>query len=609
MIKDLIRDAKLIMKSLRQYKGVTIITPLFMVIEAGIEVLIPFLMSKLLSYIDDPVKAVKNFLIVNRIFDLQPNGVVEMRVVIFFIVLMIIFALLSLGCGILGGITAAKASTGFAKNLRLDIYKKIQSFSFANIDKFQASSLITRTTTDIQMICMGFQMLIRMVVRAPLMMIFSVVMAFVLGGPMAFIFVGLVPFIMVGFGLIMAKAFPTFKRIFKKYDAMNESVNENVTGIRVVKSYVREDYEKAKFTKASDEIANEFIKAETIVAWNNPLLNFAIHASNVLICAIGSTIIVNSIGKENALLDVSKLSALQTYGVQILMSLMFISMIFVMLVLGLEAMKRISEVLREEPTIKNPENPIMEIPDGSVSFKNVNFKYSEEAEKNALEGLNFDIKSGEFIGILGSTGSGKTSLVNLISRLYDVSEGEILVGGHNVKKYDLKVLRDSVAVVLQKNVLFSGTIEENLRWGNEFASEEEIKKACDIAQASEFVESFPDKYKTHIEQGGSNVSGGQKQRLCIARALLKNPKILILDDSTSAVDTKTDRLIRKGLRDDIPHTTKIIIAQRISSIEDADKIIIMDNGRIAAIGNHEQLLKTNDLYRDIYNSQTKKGGK
>ncbi len=601
------KDIKLIFKSLRQYKIFAIITPLFMVVEAGIETLIPFLMSTLLSYIDNPLEAKVN--LARWIFKLEPNSHISKKIVAFYIALMVGFALLSLTCGILGGITAAKASTGFAKNLRLDLYKKVQSFSFANIDKFQASSLITRMTTDIQMVTMGFQMLIRMVVRAPLMMIFSIIMAFVLGGPMAFIFVGLVPVIMIGFGIIMVKAFPTFKRIFKRYDTMNESIKENVSGIRVVKSYVREDYEKAKFKKASDEIANEFIKAEKIVAWNNPLLNFAIHASNVLICALGSVIIINSIGQSNPALTVSKLSALQTYGVQILMSLMFISMIFIMLVLGLEGMKRICEVLREESTIKNPENPITEIKDGSVSFKNVNFKYFEDADRNALENLNFDIKSGEFIGILGSTGSGKTSLVNLISRLYDASEGEIIVSGHNVKEYDLKTLRDSVSVVLQKNVLFSGTIEENLRWGNEFATEEEMKKACDIAQASEFVESFPHKYKTHIEQGGNNVSGGQKQRLCIARAILKKPKILILDDSTSAVDTKTDRLIRKGLREDIPDTTKIIIAQRISSIEDADKIIIMDNGRIAAIGNHDSLLKTNELYRDIYNSQTKKGGK
>ncbi len=600
LIKEIFTSFSKVLKSVRQYKVFAIITPFFMIVEAGIECAIPFFMSQLLGYIADPIK--KEFIFIHN----PGTAEYDWKIIIFFISLMVGGAILSLLAGILGGIFAAKASTGLAKNLRLDLYKKVQSFSFANIDKFHASSLVTRMTTDISTVTMAFQMLIRMVVRAPLMMVFSIIMAFVAGGPMAFIFVGLTPLILLGFILIMMKAMPTFRRIFKKYDKMNESVEENIAGIRVVKSYVREEYENEKFKKASDEIAFEFIKAEKIVAWSNPLLNLAIHVSNVLVCAIGSIIIVNTVGKG---LDVTKLSALQTYGVQILMSLLFVSMIFIMLVMGVEASKRIAEVLNEEPTIVNPENPLMEVTDGSIEFKNVNFKYSEQAEKNALEGLDFSIKSGEFIGIMGSTGSGKTSLVNLISRLYDTTEGEILVGGHNVKEYDLITLRDNVAVVLQKNVLFSGTIAENLRWGDENASDEELEKAAEIAQASEFIESFPKKYDTYIEQGGSNVSGGQKQRLCIARALLKKPKILILDDSTSAVDTKTDRLIRQGLRTKIPQTTKIVIAQRISSLEDADKIIIMNNGKIDAIGNHEYLLKNNDIYREIYLTQTKKGGK
>ena len=606
MIKDILR----VLKSVREYKFFAIITPLFMVAEAFLECVTPFLMSQLLSYIENPMPEEPSWLLslVFSMFKIEPAMEINWVVIWFFIILMILGALLSLASGILGGVTAAKASTGLAKNLRLDLYKKVQSFSFANIDKFSASSLVTRMTTDIMQVSMAFQMSLRMVIRAPLMMIFSIVMAFITGGQMAWIFVALVPVVLGGMLLILFRAFPTFRRIFKKYDKMNESVGENIAGIRVVKSYVREEFEKAKFKKASDEIQNEFIKAERIVAWSNPMLNFSIHLSNMLICAIGSAIIINAIGADKVPLSVSSLSALQTYGVQILMSMMFLAMIFIMLAMGIEASKRISEVLVEEPTIKNPENPIMEVKDGSVVFSNVNFKYSAQADRNALEDLNFEIKSGSFVGILGSTGSGKTSLVNLISRLYDVTEGEIIVGGRNVKDYDLITLRDSVAVVLQKNVLFSGTIAENLRWGDENATDEDLVKYCKIAQADEFIQTFKDKYNSHIEQGGTNVSGGQKQRLCIARALLKKPKILILDDSTSAVDTKTDKLIRQALKNDIPDTTKIVIAQRISSIEDADMIIIMNNGKIDAIGNHESLLKSNEIYRDIYSTQTKKGG-
>ena len=501
------------------------------------------------------------------------------------------------------------------------MYKKLETFSFANIDKFSASSLVTRMTTDISNVQMAFMMCIRIVVRAPLMMIFSAVMAFIAGGQMAWIFIAIIPMLGFFLFLIIIFAMKIFRRVFKKYDKLNESVQENVSGMRVVKSYVREDYEKQKFNNASDGMTHEFVTAEKIVALNNPVMNTSIHLSNILIIGIGATIIAKGIADGSIKYDagndeifwggkltIGQMSSLLTYGIQILMSLMMISMIMVMLVLSLEAIRRIGEVLQEEPTIKNPENPLMAVDNGDIAFKDVNFKYVETAEKNTLENININIKSGQFIGVLGSTGSGKTSLVNLISRLYDVNHGEVLVGDHNVKEYDLETLRNNVAVVLQKNVLFSGTIAENLRWGNLNATDGQLKEVCKIAQAEEFIESFPDKYNTRIEQGGTNVSGGQKQRLCIARALLKEPKILILDDSTSAVDTKTDRLIRKGLKNDLPNTTKIVIAQRISSIEDADQIIIMEDGHIDAIGTHKELLKSNHIYQEIYNTQNRVGG-
>lgn len=584
----MIKKIKTILKSLREYKKYAIITPFFMIGEVCMECALPFIMSML----TDQIETGEN---------ICP-----------YVIAMICGALLSLGFGIGGGVFASKASAGLAKNLRLDMYKKIQSFSFANIDRFSVSSLVTRLTTDVSTVQMAFQMCIRAVMRAPFLMIFSIIMAFVTGGVLAFVFVALVPVVALVFYIILKKATPVFTKLFKRYDNMNESIKENISGIRVVKSYVREDYEKAKFAETSNSLAKDFIVAEKIVAWNNPALNFAIHISNMLICSIGSYLIYTYSSFEDGKiistkLSIGQMSALQTYGVQILMALMFVSMILVMLSMSIEAVVRINEVLVEETTIKDPENPIYEVKDGSVVFDNVNFKYKENSEKNASSNLNFEIKSGEFVGIIGSTGSGKTSLVNLISRLYDVSTGSVTVGGIDVKNYDLKTLRDSVAVVLQKNVLFSGTIAENLRWGDEHASDEDLIRVSKIAQADEFVQTFPDKYNTHIEQGGSNVSGGQKQRLCIARALLKKPKILILDDSTSAVDTKTDKLIRQSLKNDIPETTKIVIAQRISSIEDADKIIVMNNGQINAIGTHEELLKTNDIYRDVYLTQTKKG--
>ena len=596
------KQIKLILKSVRQYKKAAIITPIFMLIEVAMETCLPFVMSMFIETIQNtPVDTGSFFALYSYENNFLPF--LSMDVSLFgLIITMVSMAIVSIIGGIGGGIFAAKASVGLGKNLRSDLYRKVESFSFANIDKFQESSLITRMTTDIQSVQMAFQMCIRIVVRAPLMLIFSTIMAFVTGGPMAWIFIGLIPLVCFGLFLIIINAMKIFRRVFKKYDILNESVQENVSGIRVVKSFVREDFEKKKFTDASNGLANDFIKAEKIVALNNPLMNTTIHLSNILILGIGSYMIF----KKN--LEIGQMSALITYGIQILMSLMMISIILVMLVMSLEAVKRIGEILQEEPTIKNPENPIFDIQDGSVDFNHVNFKYSEKAEKNALENIDIHIKSGQFVGILGSTGSGKTSLVNLISRLYDVSEGEILVGGHDVRDYDLVSLRDSVAVVLQKNVLFSGTVSSNLRWGNENASEEEMIRALQIAQTADYVMAYPEKLEHPVEQGGANFSGGQKQRLCIARAILKKPKILILDDSTSAVDTKTDKLIRKSLKEDLPDMTKIVIAQRISSIEDADQIIIMDDGKINAVGTHEELLKNNIIYQEVYHTQNRVGG-
>ena len=603
-----------ILKSVRQYKKYALLTPLFMIGEAGLECVMPFIMG-------DFVDGIKQLTTPNDFFSV---GGPALGIPVFYVALLLIgMAIISLLCGWLGGRTASIASVGLATNLRSDLYKKLTEFSFENIDKFSASSLVTRMTTDINYVQMAFQMMIRIVVRAPLMLIFSAVMTFVGGGLMGFIFVGLIPVVAFGLFLIIKHAMRLFMSLFKRYDKLNESVQENISGIRVVKSYVREDYEKQKFNSASDAITDDFVKAEKIVALNNPLMNTAIHLSNILVIGLGSYIIFKTahwgetinpetgkstwdwIGGE---LSIGQLSALITYGIQILMSLMMISMILVMLSLSIESTKRIYEVLVEEPTIKDNDSPLYEVANGDVEFKNVNFKYKKDADANTLNNINFSIKSGQFVGILGSTGSGKTSVINLISRLYDVSEGEVLVADHNVKEYDLESLRNNVAVVLQKNVLFSGTIESNLKWGNLNATEEEMMKACRIAQAEEIVNAKPEGLHSRVEQGGANFSGGQKQRLCIARAILKNPKIMILDDSTSAVDTKTDRLIRKGLKEDLPHMTKIVIAQRISSIEDADQIIILDNGEINAIGTHEELLKTNAIYREVYQTQNRVGG-
>ena len=597
----MLKKIKLILKSLGKYKKYAIITPLFMIGEAAMECAMPFIMG---IFVDE----IKLLTTPDSFFQ------VDEGIPVFYIALILIgMAIISLLCGIFGGKYGSIASVGLASNLRSDLYKKLSNFSFENIDKFSASSLVTRMTTDINNVQMAFMMMIRIVIRAPLMLIFSAVMTFVGGGLMGFIFVGLVPMVAFGLFLIVRHAMKIFMRVFKRYDKLNESVQENISGIRVVKSYVREDFEKDKFNNASDSMMGDFIKAEKIVALNNPLMNTAIHLSNILIIGLGSYIIYTTAHWDGldwvgGQLSIGQMSALITYGIQILMSLMMISMIMVMLALSIESIKRISEVLEEEPTIRNCENPIFEVANGDVDFNNVNFKYKKNAEQYALKNIDIHIKSGQFVGILGSTGSGKTSVINLISRLYDVTEGSVLVSDHDVKEYDLDTLRRNVAVVLQKNFLFSGTIESNLRWGNENATEEEMWEACRIAQAEEIVRAKPELLKSKVEQGGANFSGGQKQRLCIARAIIGKPKILILDDSTSAVDTKTDRLIRKALKNDLPEMTKIVIAQRISSIEDADQIIIMDNGQINAIGTHEELLKSNKIYQEVYYTQNRVGG-
>ena len=590
-----------VLKSVREFKKYAIITPLFMIGEAAVECALPLVMTNFVKILKPE----------NSIQDLLPY---------FFAI--IAMAIVSITCGILGGRFAAYAASGFAKNLRHDLYKKVESFSFENIDHFHASSLVTRMTTDVTNTQNSFAMTIRIVVRAPLMLIFSAIMAFVVGGNLAWIFVAAIPVIGIIFVVLARFAMGIFRRVFKKYDALNESVQENVSGMRVVKSYVREGYEDNKFSTASNNLSKEFIKAEKIVSLMTPLMNTSIHVVYIITMFFAATLIFKETqpywgtdrdGNPVVLfnwgsLAISDMSALLTYGIQILMSIMMISMIVTMLVMSFESIRRISEVLDEEPTIKNPENPVMEVNDGSVVFDNVSFKYKKEAERYAVNNLNINIKSGEFIGIIGSTGSGKSTLVNLISRLYDTTEGRVLVGGNDVRNYDLKALRDSVAVVLQKNFLFSGTVASNMRWGNKEATDEEIVKALRVAQMSETIEATQERLNKVVEQGGANFSGGQKQRLCIARALLKNPKILILDDSTSAVDTKTDRLIRKALKNDLPDMTKIVIAQRISSIEEADQIIVLDNGEINGIGTHKQLLESNEIYREVYQSQTQKGG-
>ena len=566
--------------SVREYKRPSILSFLFIVGEVIIECLIPFITADL----------------VNRL-----KGDLEMKSLLLTGALLVFMAVVSLACGGLAGYASAKASAGFAKNLRHDVFDKVQSFSFENIDRFSSSSLVTRLTTDIANVQMSYMMIIRGAIRSPLMFIFSVIMAYIMGGALATAFIVVIPVLIVGLLIIAKKAMPAFHSVFKKYDILNRSVEENVRGMRVVKGFAREEYEKKKFGDAAEDIRQDFTRAERIVAFNHPLMQICLYFNMLFVLTIGAKIIITSRGST---IDVGQMSAMLTYGFQILMSLMMLSMIYVIITISLESMRRITEVLSEESTMKNPESPVTEIKDGSIDFRNVSFKYSRKSENYALSDVDLHIDSGMTVGILGGTGSSKSTLVQLIPRLYDATEGSVMVGGLDVREYDMTSLRDSVAMVLQKNQLFSGTIKENLRWGNENANDEELVEACRLAQADDFIRSFPDGYDTYIEQGGTNVSGGQKQRLCIARALLKKPKILILDDSTSAVDTKTDALIRAGFLRYIPETTKLIIAQRVASVQDADMIIIMDNGRIIASGTHDELMNSAPIYREIYEEQT-----
>ena len=570
---------KRLLKSVREYKTPTLLSPLLVSLEVVVECIIPFITARLINGIE--------------------GDSIEFGEVIFYGILLILMAFVSLTFGALAGAACAKASSGFAKNLRHDLFHKVQDFSFSNIDKFSTSSLVTRLTTDVTNVQQSYMMIIRTAIRAPFMLIFALSMAFVLAPRLSTVYVAIVPFLAFLLFMIIRKAIPLFQRIFKKYDNLN-----NIKGMRVVKSFVREDYEKEKFNRASKEVADNFTKAEKLVALNSPFMQLSMYTGMLLVAYLGAKFIIASGGSE---MQVGELSALFTYGTQILMSLMMLSMIFVTITISQASMQRICEVLEEEPTIQNPDAPVFEVPNGQIDFDGVSFKYSKTAEKYALSNIDLHIQSGETIGIIGGTGSSKSTLIQLISRLYDPTVGTVSVGGRDVREYDIKTLRDAVSVVLQKNVLFSGTIKDNLRWGDPDASDEEMIQACKLAQADEFIRSFPEGYDTYIEQGGTNVSGGQKQRLCIARALLKKPKILILDDSTSAVDTKTDSSIRKAFATEIPNTTKLIIAQRISSVQDSDRILILDDGKIDDIGTHDELLARNEIYREVYFSQNKAG--
>ena len=574
---------KTLSRSIGEFKKLAILTPILVLFEVILECIIPFVIA----------------LLVNNM-----QAGCTMDVIVRYGVELLVMAVLSLIFGVAAGNTCATASTGFARNLRRDMFYRIQDFSFANIDKFSVSSLVTRMTTDLVNVQMSFMMIIRIAIRGPLMLVFSFIMGFVMGGRLAMIFLVTIPLLCIGLFLVIRKAMPIFRRVFRKYDALNDSIQENVSAMRVVKSYVREEYEKQKFTAAAEDVCKDFTRAERIMAFNNPMMQFCIYAGMAFVLSYGSYAVITSQGMEIA---VGQMSAILTYSFQILMSLMMLSMVFVMITMSMESAERIVEVLTEESSLTSPEGGIQEVKDGSIDFDGVSFKYSEKAERMALSDVNLHIRSGEVIGVLGGTGSSKTTLVQLIPRLYDVTEGTLRVGGVDVRKYDLEALRNSVAMVLQKNVLFSGTIKDNLRWGNPDATDEEILDACRLAQADEFIQQFPDKYDTWIEQGGANVSGGQKQRLCIARALLRKPKVLILDDSTSAVDTRTDALIRQGFREFIPETTKIIIAQRVASVEDADRIVVMDGGKIQDIGTHAELLRRNAIYQEIYTTQNKAG--
>lgn len=571
---------KRLAKSVREYKKNAILAPVFVMLEVIMEVIIPLLMARLID---------------------RGIDVGDMNYVWKISGVLLIATIISLLGGVLAGKHAAIASAGFAKNLRKDMFYKVQGYSFANIDKFSTASIVTRLTMDVTNIQNAFQMMIRIAVRCPGMLVFSLVMAFSVNYRIALLFLAAIPFLGIGLFLIMKNAHPIFERVFKTYDKLNSVVQENLYGIRVVKSYVREEKEVSKFGEVSESIFNDFSKAESLVALNAPLMQFCMYGCSLLISWFGARLIVTSS------MTTGDLMSMLTYAIQILMSLMMLSMVFVTIIISRASCERIVEILEEESDLHNNENPIYEVKDGEIEFHNVSFSYCKDENKLSLMDVDFTIHSGETVGIIGGTGSSKSSLVQLIPRLYDVTKGSIKVGGVDVRDYDIQSLRNEVAMVLQKNVLFSGTIKENLRWGKEDATDEEIKRVCQLAQADEFIQSFPERYDTYIEQGGSNVSGGQKQRLCIARALLKKPKILILDDSTSAVDTKTDALIRKAFLTEIPDTTKIIIAQRISSVQDADKIVVMDGGRIHAIGNHEELLANNVIYQEVYYSQMKGG--
>ena len=567
--------------SIREFKGASIATPIIVSGEVVMEVAIPFVTAQLINSIQAGA----------TLGEMLPYAGV-----------LVAMALASLCFGIGAGVTCSQASCGLAMNLRHDVFAAVQRFSFANIDQFSSSSLVTRLTTDITNVQLAYMMIIRTAIRCPFLLLAGIVMAFIMAGPLALVFVVIVP--ILGFGLykVVRTVHPIFRSVFHKYDALNESIEENVTGMRDVKSYVRQDYEKEKFGRAAQDVCADFTRAEKILALNTPMMNFAVYTVFAVTLQFGSYLIISS---QGSLLNVGQLSALTTYGFMILMALMMVSMVFAMITMAQESAERICEVLRTEPTIKNPAHPETEMRDGSIDFDNVTFKYSEKAEHRALAEIDLHIKSGETIGVMGGTGSAKTSLVNLISRLYDVTEGSVKVGGVDVRDYDLEFLRNNVAVVLQKNVLFSGTIKENLRWGNPDATYDELVEVCKLAQADEFIQQLPKKYDYYIEQGGTNVSGGQKQRLCIARALLKHPKVLILDDSTSAVDTKTDALIREGLKSYLPEATKIIIAQRVSSVQDADRILVLDNGHVAGLGTHEELLESCPFYRDTYLAQNR----
>ena len=574
---------RLLAKSIREYKRDALLTPLFVTLEVIIECIIPFLTA-------------------NLVLEIQKGC--ELSTIVRYGVILMVLAGFSLFFGRIAGTTAASASAGYARNLRRDMFYNIQNFSFANIDRFSTSSLVTRMTTDVTNVQMAFMMIIRGAIRFPLMLVFSFIMAYIMGGSMAFIFLFTIPVLAIGLAVIIRKVHPLFVKVFRKYDTLNNSIQENVQAMRVVKSYVREDFEKEKFSTAAEDVCRDFTRAERIMAFNSPLMQFCLYSATCLILGLGAYFIIST---QGVALTVGKLSSLFVYSFQILVSLMMLSMVFVMITISAESAHRIVEVLQERSTITSPANAVMEVKDGSIDFDGVDFKYSADAERDALSQIDLHIRSGETVGILGGTGSSKSSLIQLIPRLYDATEGTVRVGGVDVRDYGLDSLRNAVSVVLQKNVLFSGTIKENLRWGNPDATDEEIMEACRLAQADEFIQLFPDKYDTYLERGGVNVSGGQKQRLCIARALLKKPKILILDDSTSAVDTKTDALIRKAFREFIPDTTKIIVAQRVASVQEADRILIMDGGRLVAMGTHEELLKSSPIYQEVYESQNKGG--